>query len=277
MSYDLVDEFCLCPPYGNGEVWTDYMLNLILEKSVDYFWPVTEPEIKIVNGKKDLFSKTTVIMNQEQVLKVAMDKGETAAFLLENGVLTPKTWVSLPREEVSYPIIIKEKFGCGSHGVILAKNEEELVQSFQQMKSPIVQEHVGTKEEEYTLTIFSDGTVVNSIAFQRELGFGGMSRYVEVIRDEKFEEIADKISKMFQLRGSINVQLRKRNEEYYVFEINPRISSTMGFRMQVGFNDVSWWMDMLEGRAVEKYQTPAGKIYGVRRVEEKIFFEKPNV
>lgn len=274
MSSDLVDEFYICPPYRDVEQWTNYMLTMISENGVDYFWPVTEPEIKIVNERRSQFSVTQVIMNQENILSVAMDKGETARILYENGVLTPKTWRAVPEEGMTYPLIVKEKFGCGSHSVVMVSNKDELMQAFHEMESPIVQEYIGHKDQEYTLTVFSDGNVVNSIAFKRELGFGGMSRYVEVAHDDKFLEIADKISKMFDLHGSINVQLRKENGEYFVFEINPRISSTMGFRMQLGFNDASWWIDMLEKKTIEKFRAPKGKVYGVRTVEEKIFFEE---
>lgn len=271
ISYDLVDEFYVCPAYRNIEQWTDFMLDMIAKKEVDFFWPVTEPEIKIINQNQTAFKDITVIMNQPNVLKVAMDKGETARYLYENGVLTPKTWLTIPQDENKYPMIVKEKFGCGSHSVALVNNIDELKQSFAEMESPIVQEYIGDKSEEYTLTVFSDGSIVNSIAFKRELGFGGMSRYVELSHDKKLYDIADKIAGMFDLHGSINVQLRKVNEDYYVFEINPRISSTMGFRMLVGFNDVAWWIDMLEKKEVEKYKEPEGEVFGARTVEEKIF------
>lgn len=273
ISYDLVDEFYVCPAYRNVEAWTEYMAEMILKKDIDYFWPVTEPEIKIINENPELFESVRVVMNQSNVLRVAMDKGETARFLYENGVLTPKTWACVPEADLTYPLIVKEKFGCGSHSVAVVNGKDELIQSFDEMENPIVQECIGDKSEEYTLTVFSDGETVNCIAFKRELGFGGMSRYVELSHDKKLSIIADKIAKMFNLHGSINVQMRKVEEEYYVFEINPRISSTMGFRMQLGFNDVSWWLDMLENKLVDKYIAPEGVIYGARSVEEKLFRE----
>ena len=98
-----------------------------------------------------------------------------------------------------------------------------------------------------------------------------MSRYVELMNDLQFADIAKKIADMFSLRGSVNVQMRKREGEYYVFEINPRISSTVGFRTELGFLDVSWWLDMMEGNDVPEYVCPKEKIYGARTVEEKIF------
>lgn len=271
MSSDLADAFCVCPPYRDEQKWLDFILTTLKTNEADYFWPVTESEIRIVDKNRELFSSVKVIMNTSNVLEVAMDKGKTARFLMENGVMTPKTWDVLEEADLLFPMIVKEKFGCGSHSVSVVNDKTQLVKEFEYMESPIIQEYVGDSSDEYTLTVFSDGNVVNYIAFRRELGFGGMSRYVELVADSRLAEMSGKIAKMFDLRGSVNVQMRRRGEEYYVFEINPRISSTVGFRTMLGFNDVAWWLDMYEGNDISCYECPEEKIYGVRTVEEKIF------
>lgn len=271
MSSDILDDFFVCPRYDDANYWTRYMLDFVCQEGIDYFWPITESEIKIVNDNKELFESTRVIINQPNIIKIALDKGETARFLDVNGILTPKTWESIPADTTLYPLIVKERFSCGSQAVVLVNNKDELADSFCKMSDPIVQEYVGDISDEYTLSIFSDGYVTNKIAFKRELGFDGMSKFVELVNDTKLLEIADKISNIFNLHGSINVQLRKNNGNYYVFEINPRISSTMGFRRLLGFNDVSWWLDLVEQKSIEQYVIPNKKIFGVRTVEEKIF------
>lgn len=272
-AYDLVDEFYVSPPYRDEETWKGFVLEILKNNNIEYFWPVTEPEIKIVNGNKALFESYKVVMNKTNVLEVAMDKGRTAESLLKAGIKTPQTWTEISFCEENYPLIVKEKFGCGSHSVSIVNNHNELVEEFNRMNDPIIQAYIGDAGNEYTMTVFSDGHVVNSIAFRRSLGFGGMSRFVELAHDDSIDEIAHKIAALFDLKGSINVQMRKLNDEYYVFEINPRISSTMGFRLQLGFNDAAWWIDMFEGKNVEQYIVPKGNVYGVRNVEEKLFFE----
>lgn len=271
MASDLVDAFLVCPLYRDERNWLDFILTTLEANAVDYFWPITEPEIRIVDKNRELFSRVKVIMNTPNVLEVAMDKGRTASFLAENGVVTPKTWDVLEEADLIFPIIVKEKFGCGSHSVSVAKDRQELAKEYGGMNNPIIQEYIGESSDEYTLTVFSDGNIVNYIVFKRELGFGGMSRFVELVTDSRLAEIAGKIAGMFELRGSVNVQMRKRGGEYYVFEINPRISSTVGFRTMLGFNDVAWWLDMYEGNDISQYECPEDKIYGVRTVEEKIF------
>jgi carbamoyl-phosphate synthase large subunit len=157
--------------------------------------------------------------------------------------------------------------------VFIVNDYDELEKKYLAMENAVIQEYVGSADDEYTMTVFSDGDIVNQITFKRTLGLGGMSRFVELVHDESLNEVAGKIAGLFGLRGSINVQMRKRNNRFCVFEINPRISSTIGFRNQLGFNDVAWWIDMQEGKQVKKYDTPEAKVHGVRSVEEKLFFE----
>ena len=272
-SLDLVDEFYISPDFGNEKKWMKFVKNVLRDKNVDYFWPVTESEIKIVDKNRESFSDYTVVINESNVLNIALDKGKTAEFLIKAGILTPPTWRNIHSCDNRYPMIVKETFGCGSHSVCIVNSHEELVDKFNHMDNPIIQKYIGESDEEYTMAVFSDGKVVNSIAFKRTLGFGGMSRFVELAHDSVIEQIAKNISDLFNLRGSINVQLRKVETKYYVFEINPRISSTIGFRLHLGFNDVVWWIDMLEGNKVEQYIAPPQKVYGIRNVEEKLFYE----
>lgn len=276
-SLDVVDSFYVCPAYSDENNWLAFVLNVLSNTKADYFWPITEPEIKIVQKNREKFADVKVIINQDMVIDISTDKGRTAEALREAGVETPKTWsevsVCLTENRKKYPLIVKEKFGCGSHGVKIVNSREELLEVYDCMQDPIIQEYIGNADEEYTMAVFSDGSVVNSIAFRRKLGFGGMSRSVELIHDNQIYEIAEKIAGYLNLIGSINVQMRRVDSTYYVFEINPRISSTIGFRVQLGFNDVEWWVDLLNNQKVEKYTVTDRKVYGIRNVEEKLFFE----
>ena len=273
VSLDLVDDFFVSPKYKDETKWLDFVLKIICEYDIDYFWPVTESEILLVDKNRSMFEQTTVVINKHNVLSISLDKWNTAMFLKNGGLNTPATWKPTEMYEDKYPLIVKEAFGCGSHSVCLVNNKSELEQAISEMKSPIIQEYKGNESDEYTLTIFSDKRIINFIAFKRLLGFGGMSRYVELVNDDYISDIAYKIAELFELEGSINVQMRKDNGKYYIFEINPRISSTIGFRLKLGFNDVAWWLDLLNEKNVEQYKYPNKKVYGVRTVEEKLYYD----
>lgn len=272
-SIDIVDSFQVSPAYTDEENWLRFITGIIKEYKIEFFWPVTEQEIKIVRRNIDKFVKCKVVANSDEILKISLDKKKTVEYLSAGGVDTPKTWGGIQECDEKYPLVVKEKFGCGSHSVYFVNSHSELIEVYSKMLDPVIQEYVGSANEEYTLTVFSDGNIVNTIAFRRELGFGGMSRYVELSHDSQLDDIGVKVAKLLGLRGSINVQLRKCDSTYYVFEINPRISSTIGFREQLGFHDVEWWLDMLEGNTVTQYVKPTENAYGIRNVEEKVFYE----
>lgn len=273
MSRDVVDKFMVCPPFSKEKDWIKFVLNVMISEQIDYLWPVTENEIQIVRKNKSAFAGVRVIMNSDRVLDVALNKKKTMQFLGNGGVKVPRVYEINEITEDSYPLILKEEFGCGSHGVRVVHDKDELEEALGILDNPVIEQYVGSSEDEYTLTVFSDGVVTNSIAFKRTLGYDGMSKFVELEKDETIAGIGRKIAGLFELRGSFNIQMRKQDNEYYVFEINPRISSTIGFRSKLGFNDAAWWINMLEGKKTKKYSCPKGHVHGVRSVEEKIFVE----
>lgn len=272
-SYDLVNEFYISPPYKDEEEWIEFALKIINKHGIEFFWPITEQEIKLVHKYRSVFKNSTLVINNKKILDITMDKGKTAHYLQKADILTPSIWHDIPSCGENFPLIVKEKFSCGSHSVSMVQTHDELVREYNHMKDPIIQTYVGNVDEEYSMTVFSDGNIVNSIAFKRILGFGSLSKFVELVHDKNLEVIAEKLVKLFKLHGSINVQMRKVDKKYYIFEINPRISSTMGFRLQLGFNDAAWWIDMLEGKKINSFIPPVGNIYGIRCVEEKMFYK----
>ena len=138
----------------------------------------------------------------------------------------------------------------------------------------VVQKYVGSSEDEYTVGAFSDGGQIRSVAFRRTLGFGGMSVRVETVVDETLDDIVRRAAELLELKGSINIQLRKENGKYYIFEINPRLSSTVRFRYKLGFKDVIWWLEMLDGvSTTDDFKINDGVI-GLRYIDEMIL--EPN-
>jgi len=131
----------------------------------------------------------------------------------------------------------------------------------------VFQEYIDSNEE-YTVGVFKSSDVINTIAFRRELK-NGYSNLVELSEDIYLYEMASRIANLLNLEGYVNIQLRKYENRYYIFEINPRISGTVRFRHMLEFSDVLWWLDMLDGKIVEKYKCRYHKAVGIRELNEK--------
>jgi carbamoyl-phosphate synthase large subunit len=131
----------------------------------------------------------------------------------------------------------------------------------------LIQEHIGQPDQEYTTGIFSDGKNISSITFKRKLGLGSLSVEVELADSLAMDQMAENIARQTNLIGSINIQTRLCNGAFIPFEINPRFSSTVGFRKQFGFMDCFWWPKVALGEAYT-YQKQYKSGRGVRSLTE---------
>jgi carbamoyl-phosphate synthase large subunit len=193
-------------------------------------------------------------------------------FLKENGLPYPATFLLEDYDkQLDFPLIVKARKGWGGKSLIKIWDMEELDFYKKRIANAIVQEYVGTEDEEYTVGVFSNGTDVYSICFRRYLGYGSLSKFVQLVHSDEMRCIVEKIARATRLQGSMNVQFRKTEHGYVPFEINPRISSTAYFRHYFGFQDVKWWLDIKLNKPID-YKLKYQKGIGVRAIGE-VFFE----
>ena len=259
---DLLDVFYQAPPAKEGDKYIDFILNIIMTENVQFFLPISEPEIEIVNTKREQFDNLDVhlVINNKIIIDNFSDKLNMVRYLNGLNILAPQTSLLAEyRENLGYPIIIKPRKGCGGKRLCVAKEKVDI--EYMKRKddgSFIVQEYIGSEDEEYTTGVFSDGKKVSSITFRRKLGYGSLSKEAVLVEEPFLESLSEKLARATNLIGSINIQSRRANEKFIPFEINPRLSSTLLFRKRFGFDDVVWWVNVLLGKGYsyqKKYLT----------------------
>ena len=84
-----------------------------------------------------------------------------------------------------------------------------------------------------------------------------------VVDNHLINDYIENIAKAFNRSGLFNIQLRLTDEGPKLFEINPRLSSTLVFRDKLGFHDLRWWMSECLNIKLPNYKpVPEGtKIY----------------
>ena len=60
---------------------------------------------------------------------------------------------------------------------------------------------------------------------------------------KKINNILKALVKKLNFEGSINVQFKIFKNKIKIFEINPRLSSTVYMRDLIGFKDCYWWIN----------------------------------
>ncbi len=271
----MVVKFTVAPRATREKKYLAFMLQLVKDSAIDIIIPAPEIEISLLVQHREQFAaiKVSIAAVHPSILSVFLDKYQTVIFMKAVGVLTPTTTLLSSSNMVlnEYPVIIKERSTHGSKGVVVARDDREFIYHRDMAHDAIVQEIVGSIDEEYTMGVFSDGETVRSICFRRYLGYGSLSKYVELCTDPATHLIAKKVARHSDLVGSINIQMRKTREGYAVFEVNPRLSSTVYFRHCFGFTDVKWLVDMMQGLPLEEYTPKYRAGIGVRTVGETFF------
>lgn len=246
------------------------ILDKCRQYGITHLIPVNETEIQAISDNIERFNQKNikVLINRRGIIDIFLDKYSTVKCLSDiEGVFVPKSYLYSEFVEDGNQYIVKLKNSCGSKFLKLIKSREELDEFPYEKENYIIQEYLDDGDNEFTVGCFSNGTDISTIIFRRKLEHGYTS-FVELVQNDEISSIARKIASAIDLHGYINIQMRKYKESYYIFEINPRISGTVYFRHMLGFRDVIWWLDMLDG--VEYQYTPEyKKAIGMRELNEK--------
>lgn len=235
--------------------YIDTLLRLVKEEGIDLVIPTSEPELRTLCAN-DFFGRRELFLTANQkAMEIGFDKYRTAEFLRKNGLPHPWTQIAADGRPQEFPCILKSRTGCGSKDVCIL-TEEQYHRQKDYGEDDIFQELIAEDDAEYTCGVFRSSLgEIRSIIFRRKLK-GGLtgSGIVEVIPE--IEQLLNAVAMYLDLQGCINVQLRMRAGVPYVFEINPRFSSTVRFRHKLGFSDVIWSMQDRSRSIVDRYQAP---------------------
>ena len=267
---DQIKKAFVAPRYTE-DCYVSFLKELIIENKISHFLPTTEQEILIAAEHRGFFQGNGIklLINNDVIIKTCVSKYQTAVFLKGVQIDVPQTYrADNYKGELGYPFIVKADRGSGG-------NKLEIIHDRWQWnkvdkENVVCQQLIGNSDNEYTVGIFSDGSEVRAIVLRRYLGPGGMSVEVHCCENPDIQNIAVKIAKAYDLHGCINVQLRKQEGRYYVLEINPRLSSTTGFRHRMGFQDVIWWFMLIDGETIPKYRNDATGKIGVKLMDDII-------
>ena len=137
----------------------------------------------------------------------------------------------------------------------------------------IFQEYI--EGDEYTCGLYGSESDIRTIIFKRELK-GGLTGHGILVEDSKIENLLIKIAQNIKLKGSINVQLRKTKTDAFVFEINPRFSSTVLFRDKLGFHDLIWSLKEACNLPIEEYKPMNKNIEFYKMYDEIVSIKEKN-
>ena len=253
-----VDELFILPA-ASDPGYVGAVRSLLESHQIDVFLPMSEPELAVLGGLLEELGPSRHVAAGASVLSAGLDKLATVEAMRRFGLPVPWT-LAVSHAPRSYPCILKSRFGSGSRAVFIVRDAAEATYLAQRYPEAIYQELLEPADREITCAVYRtrDGRTASLLMLRRLTG--GFTGWARVIEDAETSRVCEILAERLDLQGSMNVQLRLTDQGPRVFEINPRFSSTVLMRHRLGFTDVVWAFEELQGQAVSFPSIASGQV-----------------
>lgn len=230
----------LSVPYGTDPDFATKFHQLCTDKAIDYVLPGVDEELLPLSDLSASIDKPVFYLPRKAVIQTCIDKVSLISFLESKGINVPPTATMAEASQwTDFPAIVKPRLGRGSRGVFKIDSHQQFagyMQLFAQAPTAIaVQQWLSGVE--YTVFVGSGRrNNMHMIVPLKVLKKRGITIDAVVDYNTKVVEYCRLIQEVLQPHGPLNVQLILHEDQPYVIEINPRISTTFFVSLAGGYD-----------------------------------------
>lgn len=240
-----------------------FILQYCQNNKIDAVISLFDIDLPVLAKNRSQFDEIGVrlIVSSYDIVKTCNDKWLTYKFLTDNGFNVPKTFIDLntlqnaiETECVSYPLIIKPRWGMGSIGVYQADNNDELkvfynkvlkeikksylkYESVQSIESSVlIQEKINGIE--YGLDIINDlnSKYINTVVKRKFAMRSGETDCAVTENNVDLKNLGEKLSRCTKHIANMDVDVFVVDSKIYVLEMNARFGGGYPFSHMAGVN-----------------------------------------
>lgn len=239
-----------------------FLLDYCKENKIDMLLSLFDIDLLVLAKNKDKFKEigTNVIVSDRELIEICNDKWKTYEFLKSNGFNVPKTYLTLEdtinaldKGEISYPVIVKPRFGCGSIALSIAEDEMALLyyfrrntrtinKSYLKYESSLVEDKIIYQEclkgQEYGIDIINDlnGEFQNAIVKRKMAMRAGETDIAEIVYEPEILKEAIRLGKLTKHIGNMDTDVFLVDGKPYILEMNARFGGGYPFSHMGGCN-----------------------------------------
>jgi carbamoyl-phosphate synthase large subunit len=264
-------------PEINNSKYLDTLVDICVTNEVRLLVPLFDLELPLLAKSKNLFIEKGIfpLISSSDVVDICFDKYRTFTFLRERKFNTPLTFLSLDdavsaieQNRISFPLVIKPRWGAGSICIHYADNLGELSFFYQYCKKElkntyipfnqngqdiIIQEKIG-RGEEYGMDVLNDLNGRYTVCFvkkKHEMRSGETDSSITVMNDS-ISSIGKKLGRTLRHIGNLDVDIIMHKDKPYILELNPRFGGGYPFTHLAGANIPAVLLAWLTNKPIKK-------------------------
>ena len=259
-AFEYADESIITPLIYDKE-YIPFLISFCRQKQIEIIISLFDVDLLILAQNKETFQENgvKVIVSEETVIDTCNDKWKTYEFCMKNDICVPKTYKVITdvkravlSGELSFPVIVKPRWGMGSIGILEADDEAELEIMVKKCRkviqstylkyeavsdidnSVIIQERL--LGDEYGLDIINDldGHFCNDVVRKKYAMRMGETDCAMVVQDKRIDVFAEKLSRMLGHIANLDVDVFINGDKVYLLEMNARLGGGYPFSYLAG-------------------------------------------
>ena len=267
-------------PIIYDNTYIDFLIKYCSNNNINAVISLFDIDLPVLAKNKNRFEKNNIslIVSDYNFVQICNDKWLTHNFLIENEFFSPKTFLSindtldaLENDIISFPLIIKPRWGMGSIGIFVAENKEELSVLYQKTYNSIMSSYLKYESrkaldkciiiqekligDEYGLDIFNDlnGELLCCVPKKKLEMRAGETDVAEIIENKELTEMGIKISKFSKHIGNLDLDCIRTKNKFIILEMNCRFGGQYPFSHIAGVNFPKALLQLLKKKEVEDY------------------------
>jgi carbamoyl-phosphate synthase large subunit len=268
--------FIVVAVYAQGYI--DSLLKICAENKVNALISLNDLELPLLSERKAEFEQigTKVIVADMSAIDIAFDKKKTVEFANSIGVKTPKTFTNfndavkaLENGELSFPLVVKPRWGSASIGLEFPSNHEELELAYRLLSlrlsrtilaeasksdfnnAILIQEKIDGIE--YGVDVLNDfNGNTQQVYVKEKLAMRAGETDKSALRNKpQIDKIGFKIGNALKHIGNLDCDVFEKDNEYYLLELNPRFGGGYPFTHYSGGNYVKAIISWIKGETFD--------------------------
>jgi carbamoyl-phosphate synthase large subunit len=273
-AMDIADA-CVVTPLVYDESYIPFLLDYCQKHKIDAVLSVFDLDLPVLAAHQESFKEIGVrlVVSNQEVISICNDKWNSYLFLKDNGFLTPKTYLYLKdfkkaveTGEITFPVILKPRWGCGSKGIFEAENYEEVCvlrtvierinrrstfkfESRQDFTNSVLIQEL-FKGVEYNLNVINDleAKYCTTSVITKDTINQGSTECAHVVVDKQLEGLGEKIGRTLGHIGNLDMDVLRAGEQLCILDLNARFGGGYPFSHLAGLDlpkaIIAWLMDL---------------------------------